>query len=557
MHFALWQLLSFDFRGGLRGLLSIRRNWRQLFLLLLMLGFVAFFLIARATSGSAVSSGVAGRFGPAMPFWSLLYLLATWLTASADRGLVMRPAEIHFLVGGPFPDRDVVTFNLIRLAFRALVSSLVLSLLAMAYVASYPSALVGMWLLISVSLLVGMIASLAARRAQAAWLKHVRRIFTVAAIATLLVLISQSMEAVRAKGETPQIPAIAAAALETSIGKVILPPLAWMFAPLGAESFVSETLMMLPSRIGVLLGLIGLIYVLSGRYLEASTRRTDLSIAKRQSALRSGVSGVPGKRGWASRLSVPLIGRFGGVGTVAWMQMQHALRVLPRFLVFTVAIVGVVLVLPMTVDRQRLEGVGTVAWMIGLTLYADFLLLLQLPVGFLGPVAQRESFKSLPIPVWRVVLGMLAGPVIPLAIVHCVVLALFLYLVPGSSGVVLATFFALIPGALVLIANINLLGSWNIIRPRALQQRDALAAGRAMASVWVFFAMLTPAAASAGVGAGVFGWVFGGTMIGYLLGGAIGAAASSLVYIALLTRSFARWQPTAAEAGKEETELDR
>ncbi|MCA9158334.1 MAG: hypothetical protein KDA72_08410, partial [Planctomycetales bacterium] len=125
MHRALWQLLWFDLRGSLRGVLGLRRNWRQLFLLLLMLVFVGSILFARAVGGS--SQG-AERFGNAMPFWALVYLLATWLTASADRGLVMRPAEIHFIVGGPFPNRDVITLNLVRLAFRALISAIVLSL---------------------------------------------------------------------------------------------------------------------------------------------------------------------------------------------------------------------------------------------------------------------------------------------------------------------------------------------------------------------------------------------------------------------------------------------
>ena len=57
MHFALWQLLWFDLRGSLRGLLSIRRNWRQLGLLLLMLLVVAFLMSAPLGRESAVRPG--------------------------------------------------------------------------------------------------------------------------------------------------------------------------------------------------------------------------------------------------------------------------------------------------------------------------------------------------------------------------------------------------------------------------------------------------------------------------------------------------------------------
>jgi len=195
--------------------------------------------------------------------------------------------------------------------------------------------------------------------------------------------------------------------------------------------------------------------------------------------------------------------------------------------------------------------------MAGLTFYADFLLLLQLPVGFLGPVSQRELLKSLPIPAWRVALGQLAGPILPVGALHLLVTGLFLYLSPSSRVEILQTSLALLPIALVLVANINLLGSWNIIRPRALQQRDALAAGRAMASVWIFMAMLTPAV----VLASLFAWgatlLWGENLTSLLVGVSLGTLLSSTGYIALLARSFSRWQPTAGEGGMEEVELDR
>jgi hypothetical protein len=209
------------------------------------------------------------------------------------------------------------------------------------------------------------------------------------------------------------------------------------------------------------------------------------------------------------------------------------------------------------VDPQRLAGAGAMMWMAGLVVYADFLLLLQLPVGFLGPVAQREMLKSLPVPAWRIALGQLAGPIIPLGCLHGLISILFLFLAPHQRLQVLQTTFALVPAALVLVANINLLGSWNIIRPRALQQRDALAAGRAMASVWVFMAMLTPAIIIATAFAVLTSFVLGPRPTSYLLGAAVGCLLSSTIYITLLARSFESWQPNSSEGGTEEIEYDR
>ncbi len=554
MHAALWKLLWFDIRGSFRGLLQVRRSWRKLLLLLFMLVFVGLFVASQAFSGSQGNlseSGAGGRFGSAMPFWAGLYLITTWLTSSADRGLVMRPAEIHFIVAGPFPNRDIITLHLVRLAYRAAISAIVLALFGMAFMRSFPSALIGLWLLISVSLLVGMVVSLSSRRVHGAAIHRLRRVGTVIALGILVTMIMQSMQLIRSGAEAVTVPKIAAAALQTSIGQVVLPPLAWYFAPLTNHEFWPTTAMMLPARILVISVLVALVYLLGGDYLEASTARTDLSVARRQSSLRSGITG---SSGWTRRLVLPQFARLFGIGPIAWMQMVHSLRILPRFLVFTVGIVSVVIVIPMTVDKQQLQGWSGVLWMFGLNSYADFLLLLQLPVGFLGPPAQRALLKSLPIANWAIVVGQLAGPFIPLALMHLLVLVLFLFLLPSSAFEVFQTSLALIPVGWVLTANINLLGAWNIIKPRALQQRDALAAGRAMASVWIFCMMLLPAIIGGTAGATLAISLRGPTLSNYLFGASAGVLFTSLLYVWLLTYSFARWQPSAAELGAEEKE---
>ena len=554
MHKALWQLLWFDVCAAVRGLSKFQRSWRQLALLLMLLLFVGLLMSARGWSDQDLASQ---RFGAAMPFWGLLYLLATWLTAAADRGLVMRPAEIPFVVGGPFANRDVITLNLVRLLWRAWISGGVLAMIAVAYVPSFWSAVTGMWLLICVSLLLGMIASLAARRAHRGVIAWARRVFTGVVVLAVVGLVAQSVQVVQLAGGEPQIAVIAAAAGETWLGRRLLPPVDWMFAPLAATDFVRQTLPMLPLRLAVIGGLVTLVYALGGGFGETSLGRTEASLARRMAALRSGVAGGVVGSGWTRQLSLPSLPRLGGIGSVAWMQMLHSLRILPRYVAFTTAIVGVVLVMPLMIDARRLEGTAVVGWMLGLTAYADFLLLLQLPVGFLGPVAQRELLKSLPLPAWRIAVGQLAGPLLPLAVVHVLLTGLFWWLTPASRSYVWQTTLVLIPAAVVMVANMNLLGAWNIIRPRALQQRDALAAGRALASVWIFMAMLIPAALAAGIGAGLAGAVLGDHLCGRLVGVALGLAGSSLWYIALLARWFARWQPTVAEGGQEEIEYDR
>ena len=321
MHTALWQLIWLDLRGSFRALSQIRRSWKQIFLFGMMLLFAVFFLVMRAAGGQQIASA---RFGDAMPFWALIYLLATWLTAAADRGLVMRPAEIHFIVGGPFPNRDVITLNLVRLGIRAFLSSAILSLVAIAYVQSYLASLLGMWMLMSVSLLVGMIASLSARRVQATWIQMVRRSLTILAGAIVVGLLAQSASLIQEQSDSLKVSTLAAMAGKTAIGSWLLPPLEWMFRPISAASFFPEALMMLPLRMMIVAGLVGCIYALGRDFTEVTTTRTDQSVARRQQALRGG---SVSHTGIARRFALPMLPRMAGVGSVAWLQMLHSIRI--------------------------------------------------------------------------------------------------------------------------------------------------------------------------------------------------------------------------------------
>ncbi len=138
MHSSLWFLLGLDFKGSLRGFAKVLRSWKRLGLLLLIFLLIGVMLYARTLQPDQVGSS---RFGAGMPFWAFIYLAASWLAASADRGLVMRPAEIHFLFGGPFRSREILTLHLIRLFIRSFISALVLSLVAAMYMPSFVSEL--------------------------------------------------------------------------------------------------------------------------------------------------------------------------------------------------------------------------------------------------------------------------------------------------------------------------------------------------------------------------------------------------------------------------------
>lgn len=562
MHRALWLLLWLDMRSGLRALVRGKRSWRKLGMVLMVMLFIGMIAMGQwANVRMAASGGNSSdfvnlqrlRFGQAMPFWALIYLLAAWLTAAADRGLVMRPAEIHFLVAGPFSTYEVLTLSLVRLAYRALISSVVLTAVGFAYMPNVLSGFVGIWMVLTVSLMVGMIVSLAARNALPGFVRVLRRVVSALALLALIVIVVQSVQALNARGDTIDFSHVAAQASQTDVGKFVLPPVAWLFAPLQQATFWPTVPLQFLVRLPVLGLLVLLMYALGGAFGEAATERTDRALARRQAALRSGTAV---QSSWVRRLSVPMFGRWGGVGSVAWLEMTQSLRLLPRFLLYTAAIVTMILVLPLVMQGERMEGTSGLIWLAGLTNYADFLMLLQLPVGFLGPVSHRMMFKQLPLPAWRIALGALAGPLLPVMVTHIMTGLLFLFLLQDQTFDVLVVCLTLIPAAFVLAATINLLGLWNIIKPRALQQRDALAAGRAMLSVWLFAALTVPSAVLAMIGA-VVASLFFNSLAGYLAGAAVGLVVAGIVLVWLLAIFFERWHPEAGISDEEEKELNR
>jgi len=558
MHRALWLLLWLDFCAGLRATFRGKRLWARLglwLLVFLFVGLIAASQVASVQLSATADENLSGtRFGAGMPFWVLLYLLATWLTAAADRGLIMRPAEIHFLVSGPFTTWEILTLNLVRLAYRAAISAGVLALVGWAYMPNIASGVIGIWLVLCVSLLVGMIASLAARNALPQAVHALRWVFSGLAVAIVVALIAQAVQSLNASDTPLSFGRLAVAAAQTPVGQWLLPPVRWMFAPLQQTDFWPVVPQQVLERLPVLAVLVLAVYALGGAFGEAATERTDKAIARRQASLRSGTS-VSGR--WLRNLSIPSLGRWGGIGSIAWIEMTQSLRLLPRFILYTATIVTIIVVLPLIIKGERMQGIVGLGWFAGLTAYADFLMLLQLPIGFLGPATNRLTLKQLPLPTWRVVVGTLAGPLLPLAITHLCTSGLFAYLQADQLPRVMLVSVSLVPVAFVLAATINLLGLWNIIKPRALQQRDALAAGRAMLSVWLFGLMLIPAMMLAGAGAWLAHRLWGPQFFGIVVGAATGLSLWGLALVVILAATFERWQPSAGMAGEEEHELNR
>ncbi len=186
-------------RSGLRSLVRGKRWFRKLGMVVMLLCFIGFLAFGQYAN---VQMAKAAYPEQAMMRW-LLSEFTIWrghallgfdlssrhlVNGGRRRGLVMRPAEIHFLVSGPFSTRDILTLNLVRLGYRSLFSALVLSAVAFAYMPNVLAGFVGIWMVLCVSLLVGMIASLAARSALPAVVRKGRLLLSVLALSMLVII---------------------------------------------------------------------------------------------------------------------------------------------------------------------------------------------------------------------------------------------------------------------------------------------------------------------------------------------------------------------------------
>lgn len=140
---ALTRLIAWLFYGALRRLTHQMRKPLGFLVGILAIGSIVFGIFATAVSlwfGSTAYSSL-GSFSAAFPF--AMYLVVTiFASLNAGRQVVeMRPAELQFVVAGPFSDKQILNYRLMVMTLSFLPMAMVFSVFAGTVCSGYLSGL--------------------------------------------------------------------------------------------------------------------------------------------------------------------------------------------------------------------------------------------------------------------------------------------------------------------------------------------------------------------------------------------------------------------------------
>lgn len=524
MNGALWLLIGFQGRGWLRYLGRSLRSFRGAMLAAVGFSVVGLWAwsVLSMPSTAAVDPERVRLYGPA---GLLLYCVLNVLVSNEERAVYFTPAEVNFLFPGPFGRRQLLMYKVLSALLIAFPTTLFMLLFLRVYAPWVVAAYIGLLLVVLFMQLFAMALNLVASTLGAALYSRGRK-FVVLAFVLVAVVAGVQSGGFPAAG----VRGLAEHMAHNAIWRVALWPLGWFFdAFLATDS--SELAM--ASAMGLMVNgvVLGIVLALDKGYMEAAAAASARIYARLQRIRRGGLAGDI--TGTSSRLSVPLLPWWGGIGPTLWRQATTAVRGLARLL-FVFLILGSVVVLPALggVERGRDIVVGAAGTVLWLTLFLTALV----PFDFRGDLERMALLKTLPVPAWKLAIAEVLTPVLLLSVVQWLILA--------AVGIALANTesresvahpaMLVVAAAFVLPINFFLLALENFLfllfptRLAAMTPGDFQAMGRnilfMLAKVFGLAVVLTAAGL---VGGGVWVATGGRIVSGALVGGNLLVAAAA------------------------------
>jgi hypothetical protein len=466
---ALWLLLGLQMRGWLRYLGRGVGTVRGMLLLLVGLGvFIPWLGAVLAGPGAGrVDPDSLARYGPA-PL--LLYCVLSVVLTPGKQAVYFTPAEVQFLFAGPFSRREVLIYKILLTLSVSLPATMLMGAIVRVRNAWLPAVLAGLFLLSAFVQLFTMAVHLVANAVGANLYTRGRQIGAI-----LLAVLVGALLLEAGRRANWQWRLVGEQIIETRAWQVASWPLRSFFDVLGAERFSPALLGSLLVGLGVNAVLVGVILALEHSYQEASAASSARRYAALQRMRGRSVGAEPPDGGRGSRFALPDLPFLGGIGPVLWRQMTTAFRGLKRLvIVFTFIASVLVLVL-----RGTVAEVGeTMLLLLSLGVWLSIFLTALVPYDFRGDLDRIGLLKTLPVAPWRLVVGQLLTPVLLLALVQWLCLAILLALVP-DHGPELAACAIFVPVFnFLLIALDNLLFLLFPVRVMAATPGDFQALGR-------------------------------------------------------------------------------
>jgi hypothetical protein len=491
LHPSLVLLMRLRLRAVLRRMVSRSGRGRSIVALLVGVVILGLWLLpsilAASTGHRADPEGLA-LFGP----FVLLAVCVTTAAVPSKSPLTFTPSEVDLLFPGPFARRELVLYKLAGVAAGGALVSVLLALwigrVAPHWWAAYAGSWLGLMFVNLVSIAIGLGFRYVARRLQGpvGWVL----------LLTPLALLGAWGTRVLMRVDWSNAEAVLRGFRESRFGSITLWPFAVHVNAMAAGG-VGELIRWGALGLAVNTLLLAFIVRLDADYLEAAAE-AGRRAAERAARVRSGATWTvsPGSR-W-SRLRVPLPGRLGGAGPIAWRQATAAAR--GSAWVVGIVLIGCAAAPPIVAGYSGVESVVVLGALIP---WLAFVLPGMLRFDFRSDLDAMEMLKSLPLSPVAVAVGQVAVPAMLVSVVEWALL--------GSIGLTVGkhAFLLIVAAVGVLPVNILMLSVENsvfLFHPTRLVPHgplDLQSMGRGMLLFLLRFTLLL----LVGVGVGLIAWL--------------------------------------------------
>ena len=464
----------------------------------------------------------------------LIYCVLNVLFSSGDRAVSFSPAEVNFLLCGPYRPRQLLLYKLAMGTGLGAVTAFFLTCVLTPHSARFLSSYIGLFLTIQLiylfSMTIGSAVSTFGARAYSRGQKGL-----LAVVVLLIVAVVGPLG--RKASALPISDLIDHALRSPTLSAATLPfrPFVMAYA---SEKFWPDLVGWSALALVVDLTLLGLVVALNARFIAASASAS----VRNYDTLRR----TRGKAGWTGdlkwRLSLPMMPWWEGVGPNLWRHLTSASR-------FPIKLGGIALnfMVPSVVLVVVL-GAGTPSLTFGslLLVYATMTLISSATVGgdFRADFARMEELKTLPIAPTQLVLGQLIAPVLILSGAQWLTLIALAFLVAGPFTLAAAALLA-VPINFIFIAVENLSFLWYPSRTVATNSFDFQTLGRQYLLILGKLAAFVVAVGLAASVAYVVNWVSGGNRPVVLIAVGTVLVAVGLGFVPLIALAFDRFDVAA------------
>ncbi len=442
----------------------------------------------------------------------LFFPVSNVVFASGERGIYFSPAEINFLFSGPFTRREILAYKVLTTILLGLPTALFLTLMLRIHAPSLLAVYVGVFLGFLFVSLLQLALNLIIVTIGAGLYSRLRKLLLGVVVLVVVGLVYSEGLLQPELFQSGEV-------LERLNSSPIWQTITWPLRPF-IETFLATRvwpdLVFWASLASLVdLALLGVVFWLDANYLETSAVASARTYARIQK-LRSG-NVWAGEEGVTTRLRVPPLPYWGGIGPILWRQLTVALRGLGRLAVLFV-LFGVLLGVPlfgMLHDSRAGSSLLLVAAIP--TLWFTIILTTLIPFDFRGDVDRMAILKTLPISAWRLTVGQMLTPTLLVSSFHWLALGAILVVGLTGSGLAAQAYqrsliqSCLTAAVFVLPFNFLLFGLENLLfllfpsRVLANQPGDFQAVGRNVLFVMAkFFGLALAVGVAAAVGGVLF-----------------------------------------------------